>query len=116
MVRCASRSVRRLVVRWRRLAAALAAVGLLLAFGACGDQAGAVRGRVVDVQSASLLELTSAEIVDGDGKRWRFEARGFSDPIDFTPSHLRAHMVLGEPVTVEYHKEDGVLVIDDIDD
>ena len=95
---------------------AVAAVTLLLALGACGGDAGAVRGHVVDVQSKSLLELTSVEIVDGDGKRWTFEARGFSDPADFTPSHLREHMVLGEPVTVRYHDEDGVLVIDDIAD
>jgi hypothetical protein len=92
------------------------AVALLLMMGACEGQSGAVRGHVVDVQSESLLELTSAEIMDGDGKRWRFEARGFSDSAEFTPSHLREHMVLGEPVTVKYHDEDGVLVIDDITD
>ena len=92
------------------------AVVALLALGACGGQSGAVRGHVVDVRSESLLEIESVEIMDGDGKRWRFEAREFSDPADFTPSHLREHMVLGEPVTVRYRNEDGVLVIDDIDD
>lgn len=88
----------------------------MLVLAACDSQSGAVRGHVVDVQSKSLMELTSADIVDGGGKRWRFEARGFSDPSDFTPSHIREHMVLGEPVTVKYRKEDGVLMIDDITD
>lgn len=100
----------------RRLGAAVAVVGFLLVLAACDGQSGAVRGYVVDVQSASLLELTSVKIVDGGGKGWTFEARDFSDPADFTPSHLREHMLLGEPVTIKYHEEDGVLVIDDIAD
>ena len=115
-MRCASRSVRRWGSPWRLPVVAAIAVALLLTLGACGSQSGAIRGHLVDVQSESLLELTSAEIMDGDGKRWKFEARGFSEPGDFTPSHLREHMVLGEPVTVKYHDEDGVLVIDDITD
>ena len=115
-MRCASQSVRPWAGPWLAHAVAVVAVALLLTLGACGSQSGAVRGHVVDVQSESLLELKSAEIMDGDGKRWRFEARGLSDPADFTPSHLREHMVLGEPVTVKYHSEDGVLVIDDISD
>ena len=94
----------------------VSAVGLLLVLAACGSQSGVVRGHVVDVQSKSLMELVSAEILDRDGKRWTFEAHGFNDPSDFTPSHLREHMVLGEPVTVKYRREDGVLVIDDIND
>ena len=36
---------------------------------------------------------------DDAGRLWTFETAG---PIDFTPSHLREHMLRGERVTVHY--------------
>ena len=80
-----------------------------------GQSSEMVHGLVRAVQTRSLLELESLTVEDDDGTEWRFEARGrrFAD---FTPSHLREHMVLGVPVTATFHRENGVLVLDDITD
>ena len=72
-----------------------------------------VHGAIVVVEARSLLELASLELRDKDGAAWHFKAEGYQG---FTPSHLREHMGQGVPVTVSYHTEDGVLMIDSIDD
>ena len=74
-----------------------------------------VRGLIRDVEARSLLELESLTVEGQRGRVWRFEARGEKLP-ELTPSHLREHMVLGQPVTVTFHQEDGVLVLDAITD
>ena len=86
---------------------------------ACGGEsaedpgAGSVRGSIDLVEARSLLEVSVLEITDEHGSRWRFEARGFDG---FSPSHLREHRLQGLPVTVTYHTEDGVRLIDEITD
>ena len=74
-----------------------------------------VRGLIVEVNAGSLLELDSLTVEDSSGNRWRFEALG-KRFAEFTPSHLREHMVLGRPVTVTFHRENSSLVLDDITD
>ena len=76
-------------------------------------EAESVRGMVVEVDAASLLDLESLTVLDDAGKRWTFVARGYRG---FTPSHLNEHRVLGDPVTVVFHRGSGGLVIDDITD
>ena len=74
-----------------------------------------VRGLILEVNAASLLDMDSVTVEDSAGNCWRFEARG-KRFAEFTPSHLREHMVLGQMVTVTFHRENDVLVPDDITD
>ena len=73
-----------------------------------------VRGLVTDVQARSLLELESLQVVDQHNIVWDFRPgpRGvMGDGHDYTPSHLRQHMVQGVPIIVTYRERDGVLTI-----
>ncbi len=72
-----------------------------------------VRGSIVGVEAGSVLELTSLELRDENGATWHFEAEGYQG---FTPSHLRQHMLQGLSVTVTYHEEEGILIIDGMED
>ena len=69
---------------------------------------------VVEVEAASLLELKSLIVLDDAGKEWTFVARGYRG--SFTPSHLNEHRVVGDPIAVTFHRENGDLVVDDITD
>ena len=87
---------------------------------ACGggpDEAGqatdSVRGMVTDVKSSSLVNLDSLVVEDQDGRSWEFTAGSYSG---FTPSHLREHMVLAEPVTVKFRVEGDLMIIEEVTD
>ena len=82
-----------------------------------------VRGRIVDLNARSLLEVESLTIRDESGATNILEAGDEAgDEADgvelgrFTPSHLREHMVTGQVVEVRYHDEGGRLVLDAISD
>ena len=75
-----------------------------------------VRGIVVEVEARSIRELRSLKVKDEAGAVWEFDAAGFSGSGAFTPSHLREHGALGEQVTVRFHREGGVLKVDEITD
>lgn len=83
----------------------------------CGGEpdAGTARGYVIAVESRTLLELDSVSVRTEEGETIQLNARGKLFP-GFSPSHLREHMVQGLPVTVTYHRENGVLVLDDVRD
>lgn len=73
-----------------------------------------VRGVVTDVQARSLLELESLQVVDEQDTVWEFRPgpQGVAGAgHDYTPSHLRQHMVQGVPIIVTYTERDGVLTI-----
>ena len=73
-----------------------------------------VRGVVTDVQARSLLELESLRVVDEQNTVWDFQPgpEGVTGSgHDYTPSHLRQHMVQGVPIIVTYTERDGVLTI-----
>ena len=79
-----------------------------------GEAAQQVRGVVTDVQARSLLELGSLRVVDEQSTVWDF--RSGSQGVkgsghDYTPSHLRQHMVQGVPIIVTYMEKGGVLTI-----
>ena len=101
--------------------AALMSTMLFTLAAACGEtppRTGAeseVRGMVQAVEPRSLLDIESLTVVDEQGVVWTFQG-GPLTPAGFTPSHLREHMLLGEPVSVFYHAEGDALVIDDITD
>ena len=70
---------------------------------------------VLEVEPESLISLAALEVVDTEGKIWRFEGRGKVVP-GFTPSHLNEHKLLGQEVRVIYYREREELVIHDITD
>jgi hypothetical protein len=72
-----------------------------------------IRGLVVNVQVASLTKIGSFDLRGEDGQTVSFVVEG--NP-GITPSHLREHMVLAEPVTVTYHRSNDLLVATQIDD
>ena len=99
------------------LAALLAALVV-----ACGDGTASesppaaqfeVTGVVLDVAAASLALIETFSVQDDGGARWDFRAEGYRG---WLPSHVRDHMVQGAPITVTYHEEDGVLMVDEIED
>jgi hypothetical protein len=79
------------------------------------DGVQSVHGRIVDLNSRSLLELESVTIRSESGETYTVEAGGVALG-QFTPSHLREHMVSGLEVVVTYHDESGRLVLDAISD
>ena len=100
------------------LIAAVMAMAIVLSGcggGATGTQAvqQVVRGEIMDVKARDLLRIESLTVRGPDGRTWVFESRG---PLEFTPSHVREHMVLGHQVEVTFHEEDGVLVADRLAD
>ena len=72
-----------------------------------------VTGLVVNLESTSLVDLYSLTVVDESQIEWDFLADGYKG---FTPSHLKQHMLLGDPVAVVFHIESGEMLIDNIDD
>jgi hypothetical protein len=88
----------------------------------CGDASSAeaggpqesVTGIVVRVEAASLTELEFIDVQDDTGFVWRF--RPGDSYRGFTPSHLREHMVQGEPVTIVYEQSGDVLLMEDATD
>ena len=103
----------------------LLAMALLVALmGACMQNPGSadqtngqqiVRGRIVNVDARSLLEIESLTIRDKSGAAYTVEARGVLFG-KFTPSHLREHMVSGTSVEVTYYDEGDRLVLGAISD
>lgn len=72
-----------------------------------------VTGLVVEFASGSLTQIKEFSVQDYSGSRWHFRAEGYQG---WVPSHLRDHMVQGSPITVTYHQEAGVLIVDKIED
>ena len=72
-----------------------------------------VRGLVVGLESKSLTNLYSITLMDQSNREWYFIARGYQG---FSPSHLKQHMLLGDPVLVVFHEDGNDLIVDDIED
>ena len=92
---------------------------VLLGLVACGDitenDSGTVRGFVRDVSGSSLTEFDTLTLEDEDGTTWIFESNGKSF-LGFTPSHLRGHMVQGQIIVVKFHRDNDILLADEISD
>ena len=97
---------RKLITLSVLLSVALLLSALSVACGADDPGGESVTGDVVSVQERSLTEFEFLTIVDGQGKDWTFVGGAFTG---FTPSHLREHMALREPVRVWYVEEGGIL-------
>ena len=74
-----------------------------------------VSGLVLKIEAKSLLELESLTVLDDFGTEWVFETNQKTFP-EFSPSHIREHMLLGNPVTVTFHSQDDNLIIDYLND
>ena len=73
----------------------------------------AVMGHVVSVEAASIVAIKAFGVEDSEGVVWSFIAEG---PLEFTPSHLREHQLLGLPVVVTYlETTDGLLAVSLVD-
>jgi hypothetical protein len=72
-----------------------------------------LHGLVVDVQAASFLQLASFTLRTDDGEIVDMVVEG---DVGFTPSHLRDHMALGDPVTVTVRYADGVTIATSVED
>ena len=73
-----------------------------------------VSGYVVDVESLSLKQLKSFELIDQSDNKFIFIVQG--DLGEFSPSHMREHMLLGESVIVIYRTENGINIVESVND
>ena len=83
---------------------------LVMGFGLAAQMAAGCGG---DIGSEAAQAPVTG--VDDAGKVWVFES-GEKSSVEFSPSHLRDHMLSGLRVKVSYHREDDRLIIDDITD
>ena len=98
------------------------AVALFLGSYCGGDRDGTTapesvfEGLITGVEVRTLLDIESIEVTDDDGKSLEFHAAGRRF-VEFTPSHVREHMLQGLGVTVTYREsDDGVLQLVSIKD
>ena len=89
-------------------AVALLAITVAVAVTACGESS--VRGRVIEVRAGDIIEWESIVVRTEDGRDFEFSRGPEIDLRFWRASHLREHMTLGLPVTVEYETVDGALV------
>ncbi|MCZ6789147.1 MAG: hypothetical protein O7D33_04290 [Chloroflexi bacterium] len=98
-----------------RLSAVVVGLFAVLVFllAACGNDLKTVHGVITDVQSRSLTEVATFSVQDSTGRPWSFETEG---PINFTPSHIREHALMGQQVTVYYQAKGERLLAQRITD
>lgn len=89
--------------------------GLLVVLAGCGSSDLSVEGRLVDFDG-DLTTVRSFELISTDGEQLRFipdvDATFHGGPI----SHLRDHLVSGEPIIVFYEERGGDLVATSVED
>ena len=73
-----------------------------------------VSGYVVNVESLSLKKLKSFELIDQKDRKILLTVQG--DLGKFSPSHMRQHMLIGEPITVKYFVKDGKNIVESVED
>ena len=72
-------------------------------------------GMVTSVEARSLLEFESITVAGESGVVLDFHAGGRQFG-EFTPAHVREHMLLGDPVEVTYRQSGDVLLIVSLQD
>ena len=97
----------------------LSIIAVALVFGSyCGGDSsetgvsdGVFQGLITSVEVRTLLDLESIEVTDDAGTSLVFHAGG-QRFVEFTPSHVREHMLQGLGVIVTYRRsDDGTLYI-----
>jgi hypothetical protein len=77
---------------------------------------GEVVGVVTEV-AGDLSAIESFVVLDTGGESFKFKPRTGLLVMGAPPSHLRDHVVSGEPVRVMYHKNSaGELIADEVED
>lgn len=96
------------------VALSLAALGSACSGSWNGD--GEVAGVVTEV-TGDLSGIESFVVLDAEGESFKFQPRIGLLVMGAPPSHLRDHVVSGEPVRVTYHENSaGELVADEVED
>lgn len=72
-------------------------------------------GTVIDFKAESLLEFESITVANESGVVLDFHSEGKRFE-EFTPAHVREHMVLGDPVEVGYREVGDRLLIVSLQD
>ena len=84
---------------------------------ACWDPAGEV-GEVMGIVTEVTGDLSGVEsfvVLDSEGDSFKFKPRDGLMVMGQQPSHLRDHVLSGEPVTVTYHQDaSGELIADEV--
>jgi hypothetical protein len=82
---------------------------------ACRQDARPTRldGLVVEIQTASILQISSFTLRTDDGTLVEIVVEG---DVGMTASHLREHMALADPVTVTVRYTDGLTIATRIED
>jgi hypothetical protein len=84
---------------------------------ACSDSLGE-EGEVVGIVTEVTGDLTGVEsfvVLDADGDSFKFKPRDGMLVMGQQPSHLRDHVISGEPVTVAYYQDaSGELIADEV--
>ena len=95
---------------------------LALFAGACSQKAPQtleITGVLVDVQAREIVHADSVRVRDAAGREWDFQVSPgvASDPTHpNTASHLRQHLVFGDPVIVHYRETpQGLLAMQILD-
>lgn len=90
-------------------------VALAVAISACGGPAPAIEGRLIDVVGG-IEAIERFVVVTEVGESLEF-VPGPGATFDGGPlSHIRDHLISGEPVVVSYEERDGVLIATAIED
>ena len=87
----------------------------LVAMVACGGSAKVIEGRLAEV-AGDLETVDSFVLLTEAGERLRFLADPAARFGDAPLSHLRDHLVSGEPVVVSYEERGDDLVATAVDD
>ncbi len=85
-------------------------LALTISVGLTACEQSSVRGQVIEVRAGDIIEWDSIVVRSGDGRDYEFSRGPEIDLRLWRASHLREHMTLGLPVTVEYQAVDGVLI------
>jgi hypothetical protein len=91
----------------------VAATVLLVACRKAEERPNRLSGLVVEMQPASFLLIASFTLRTDDGELIQMTVEG---DVGMTPSHLREHMALADPVTVTVRYADGQVIATRVDD
>jgi hypothetical protein len=93
---------------------------LIVILANCSSSLETVEGYVTSVEGRSITEIRSFTLQRSDEGAIHFTVKpgifDLSTGIAVTPSHLRDHMLLGQPVSVRYYEYDDVLIAISIED
>ncbi|MSQ25366.1 MAG: hypothetical protein EXR49_03690 [Dehalococcoidia bacterium] len=91
-------------------------LAVLVTIGGCGASKPSVRGVIVGVQAASLVEWETMTIRTAGGEEKTFRRGAGIDLARWRAAHLREHMTEGAAITVVYEQAGDVLTAVEIRD